>query len=274
MKYQSYSTPEKTFPLLSGNKLFSTRYHVSVTLSNTVPDYLGIMHAHDFIEIVYIISGRADYSVGNRQIQVKKGDLVIVNYQTAHAFIGHENPEDPFIAYDLAFSPDFLDSSLLGDKYFEEMHASFLLNSLLPARSVKPTVNLTGYGFDDFNRLYHSMFQEFQDKQRGYADILRANIVELIIKIYRKLDETSSNTPESVRQQVVDDILKYIHLHYQEKLNLTDIANRIFLSKDYLNRLIKNRTGKTFVSYLQSFRIERACTMLRDSEHNIEKIAY
>ena len=270
----SSPNPAKTFPLLLGNKLFSNQSHVSVTLSNTVPDYLGIMHAHDFIEIVYIISGLADYTVDDRQSQVKKGDLVIVNYQTAHAFIGHKNPEDPFIAYDLAFSPDFLDSALLSDMYFEEMHASFLLGSLLPAQFVKPTINLTGNGFDDFSRLYNSMFQEFQNKQHGYLDILRANIIELIIKIYRKMDEATSNTSESIREQMVDNILKYIQLHYQEKLTLSDIANRIFLSKDYLNRLIKKRTGKTFVSYLQCCRIECAYNMLQNSNHNIDEIAY
>ena len=259
-------------PVLRGNDLFSSKQHVSITLSTAVPDYLGLMHMHDFIEITYIISGNARYIVYDQSKIVTKGDLIIINYQTPHAFIGEDNTDNPFVAYDLCFNPDFLDRSLIGDKYFEDVHATFLLSSLIPSKEIRPTIHLSGNGFDDFYHLYTVMYKEYQQKQRGFDDMLRAYLVELIIKIYRKFDDMAGNNPNIARKQMIETIIEYIHINFAERITLSDIAYRVFLHKDYLNRIFKLHTGVSFGVYLKQYRLERACAMLADTDETIDAV--
>ena len=259
-------------PMLRGNDLFTSKQHVSITMSNTVPEYLGIMHMHDFIEIVYIISGNAEYILLNQSSKVTNGDLIIINYQTPHMFIGEKNGENHFIAYDLGFNPDFLDHSLIGDKHFEDMHATFLLSSLLPSKETHPTIHLTGNTFDDFNYLYSSMYKEYQQKQRGFDDIIRANIVELVVKIYRRLDDAAGHNINITRKRMIENIIEYIHLNYTHRITFSDIADRIYLNKDYLNRIFKHYTGKSIGIYLKQYRLEKACEILAGTDKTIETI--
>lgn len=260
------------YPILHGSELFTNEQRISVTLSSAVPEYLGVVHSHDFIEIVYVISGRAKQITDKQTSFVSKGDLIILNFQTPHAFVAEENPQDPFLAYDLGFNPDFLDDSLAACSYFEDIHASFLLSSLQPSSAVVPCINLSGSVFDDFSRLYQNMHREFCEKKLGYVDVIRAGLVELIIKIYRKLDEDSVNSPTVSKDHLVNSILDYIHAKYNEPIKLEDISRGVFLSQGYLNKLLKSITGKTFGAYLQDYRLEMACKMLVETDEPVECI--
>ena len=55
----------------------------------------------------------------------------------------------------------------------------------------------------------------------------------------------------------------YIARHYQEKLSVGGIARQLQLSADHLNRIFKKDMGVTVHDYLTSFRIRKACGLLR-----------
>ena len=260
---------------LYGRELFLTMHHVSVTKSSAVPKYLGKLHYHDFIEIVFIISGSALAKIGDETFHCKKNDLIIINFNKPHMFIGDKNSDNPFCAYDLAFNPDYVDTSLIGQKYFENTYTSFLFSSLLPnSENVTPFVYIPDTSPGMFNELFAHMYSEYSERKHGYIDMLRAKIIELLILIDREINTMCNINFKDTKQQIADNVIKYIQSHYSEKITINDIARHVFLTPDYLNRIIKKETGMTFGMYLKHYRIQNVCHMLTRTQASIKEIMY
>lgn len=257
-------------PWLTEEDIFRPGEHIHVSISNQYPDFIGVIHKHTFIELVYILSGSAMHVVGDRQVPAEKGDLFIINYDTPHAFfpIGDE----PLIAYDVTFTPGFLDKSLLDSVRLESIH-SFLFYSLFPAQQLSPDVHISGFSYNTFGELFNKIYLEYINRENGYEALLRAYLVELIIKIFRKMDSTVSAEQLSPQSRIVDTTLTFLKKNYQKHLSLNDLAAQVFLSKDYFARLFRETTGMPISAFLQKIRIEEACKLLATTDYTVDRIA-
>lgn len=72
---------------------------------------------------------------------------------------------------------------------------------------------------------------------------------------------------------IVNSALKYIEGHYSEKLTLTMLADKIFVSQWYLSKLLNKHTGKSFYELLNMTRVKKAKALLRDPALKIHEIA-
>lgn len=66
-------------------------------------------HTHDFIEIIYVRAGEADQYIDGELYRVRRGDLLFLNYGTAHAF----SPREDFSYVNICFNPEILASSVI-----------------------------------------------------------------------------------------------------------------------------------------------------------------
>ena len=261
-------------PVLTGEDLFRSGESVFIHVSNDYPDFVGVLHKHRFIEIIYVISGEATHVVGSRQTIASKGDLFIINYDTPHAFYGDKSAKEPFVNYDLLFTPDFFDASMIGTNNFEALGSSFLFYSLFPEKQqFGPDLQLSGSSYNIFGELFNKIYLEYNNREKGYIDIIRAYVVELVIKMFRRMDNLSSNTISHKQKQIVNTALAYLHDNFNTHVTLEDLASRIFLSKDYFGRLFKDVTGMPVSTFLQQIRIEEAGKLLATSDRKIADIA-
>ena len=67
--------------------------------------------------------------------------------------------------------------------------------------------------------------------------------------------------------------LNYIDSHFNEKITLADIAEKLDLNPCYLATLFKKEKGETFGSYLLHMRIQTAQALLIRTEHSYSQIA-
>jgi len=261
-------------PVLKGEMLFRPGESVYIHKSTEMPEYVGVVHKHNFIEIVYIISGERLHINGRKTIEASKGDLFIINYQTPHGFIKKENSTEEFIAYDCVFTPDFLDISLLGNHTFQDINSSFLFYSLFPEKCLAaPDLHLVGAGYTEFGDLFSKMYNEYKCMQKGYNNIIRAYIIELIIKIFRRMDDADKNVISKKQLELVSLAIDYLKTHFNTNLKLETLALKSFLSKNYFGKLFKDITGSNFSVYIQKLRIDEACKLLRDTDMKIIDIA-
>lgn len=262
-------------PIVSGDMLFRKGMLIYIQKSTSLPQFVGTMHKHDFIEIVYVVSGQCKHIENDTAVDARKGDLFIINYNTPHTNVAVDGDE-PFIAYDCAFSPRFLDTSLSPDSDFLDIKSSFLLSSMFsdvqPDNLTMP-VNLIGSHFYEFEQILKKMLEEYESERKGYYDLLRAYLTELLIKIFRQLDTPAAATAKAKQEYYINLALQYIDNNYREKLTLSDIAYRSLLSKSYFSQLFKESTGMCFSDYLQQVRIRKACEMLENTDKSIVEIA-
>lgn len=69
-------------------------------------------------------------------------------------------------------------------------------------------------------------------------------------------------------------IVQYIEKNYGDSdLNLKKCSEDLFLSSGYISMILKKESGKTFVDYLNEFRIARAVELLEEPESKVYEVA-
>ena len=261
-------------PLFTTEDFFKDDENVYIQISTEYPDFVGVTHKHTFIEIVYILSGSAMYYVGKHNYPVAKGDLCIVNYETPHAFIASENHSEPFVAYDLMFTPSFIDTGLAFFSSFESISSSYLFYSLFPEQQpYQPDLQLKGNKFNNIGEVFNKIYHEYHAREQGFIDLIRAYVIELIIKIFRIMNSIPTHEQSSQHKKIVDSVLLYMREHFDNPITNEALAENVFLSKDYFAKLFKQTTGISVKKFLQTIRMDEACIMLKSTDYTVDEIA-
>lgn len=267
--------PREEITVLTKEHFFRPNENMHIQRSDEFPDYIGIWHKHEYIEIVYVISGHAVHKIGDKVYQVKRGDLFIVNKNTPHSFCVEKTSGEPFVAYDLMFTSEFFDSSMSGYQPLETLKNSFMFHSLFAGRTqIPPFFSVTGKEYTQFGEIFNKIYLEHRGREKGYSEIIRAYLLQLIITIFR-LDEKKTNIPQNTRsQRIVYFIIDYINENYQSPISVSELSKKVYLHADYLGRLFRRFTGTTITAMIQKVRIENACNLLTTTDQSISEIAF
>ena len=74
--------------------------------------------------------------------------------------------------------------------------------------------------------------------------------------------------------QRFNKVLKYIHFHLDEKLDLDKLASISMVSKHHFHRLIKAYLGEPLGTYINRIKVETGAKLLKYSNNSISDIAY
>ncbi len=72
----------------------------------------------------------------------------------------------------------------------------------------------------------------------------------------------------------MDKILKYVFDNFNQEILLSAAAEMTNMNKQAFCRYFKNRTQKTFVSFVNEVRIGHACKLMAQSDQQISELAY
>ena len=88
----------------------------------------------------------------------------------------------------------------------------------------------------------------------------------------------ASNTFQAVNTATTDNRIEKVHdyivAHYKDKITLGDAANILNMSPVSVTRLIKQRTGKSFIDFLNEIRLGFAARQMVDSDMSISEICF
>jgi AraC-like DNA-binding protein len=262
------------YPLLEGIRLFRSGELIFLNRSDeSFTEYHQMMHKHDFIEIAYILSGEGIHRVGDSSYEAIKGDLFVINFDTPHGFFAKPGNENP-VVYNCVFRPEFLDSALFSSVHFEDITSSFLLKSLFPSDTLsKSDVKLVGQDQLEAEQIFSKMYAEYNGQKKGYYDLLRAFLVELIVKIFRFLEKAPETVVSASNRKLVEKAMDYLRHNYNSDITLHDLALQSFITKNYFSRLFKKVSGISFSDYVQQIRIEEVCRLLGETDMKVLDIA-
>ena len=188
----------------SASDFFRENESVYIHRSNEFERFVGVMHKHEFIEIVYVVSGKAKHIVDGKAYEVKAGDISVINRMEAHCFYADEDYDEKFVTYDLMFTPDFLNATLLDGEDFSTLSKSFLFYSLFPDENgyIK-RLNLIKHCNFEFGAIFEKIYNAYQ---LGEFEIFKCiqYFSELYYDITQKL-EKNSYKPKTLRVQKPPD---------------------------------------------------------------------
>ncbi|MBQ7040384.1 MAG: helix-turn-helix domain-containing protein [Clostridia bacterium] len=268
------NTAENQIPVISKEQLFKQNNNIHIHLSTELEEFVGVLHKHKFIEIVYVVSGRATHIIGDKEYAVKRGDVSIINPDEAHAFVPEKDETEKFVAYDLMFTPDFVDNSCLSDDGFSKLGKSFLFYSLFPdSGDFKERFNLiAGCGYE-LGSVFEKIYDEYKGERNGYVNLIRLYIAEIVIRLSRKIENAEKSMLTSSQKQIVMEIISYIEKNYSIKIHSDEIASRLFFNKNYISRLFKKETGLSIHEFVRKIRMKETMKRLVETDDIISDIA-
>ena len=101
------------------------------------------------------------------------------------------------------------------------------------------------------------------------ADIIKASIAALVVAV-NKIEELQ-NRLEGKDERLME-ITNYIQENYPS-VSLEDLSEKFYLSKPYLSKYIKEKSGMTFGEILKKVRMKKARAMLKGTSMTVENVA-
>ncbi len=101
------------------------------------------------------------------------------------------------------------------------------------------------------------------------ADIIKSSIEALIVAV-NKIEEIGS--ADGCKDERMIEIMNYIQANYID-ITLDDLAEHFFLSKPYISKYIREKSGMTFGDLVKKIRMKKARALLKSSSMTVENIA-
>ncbi len=219
-------------------------------------------HIHPEYELVYIKSGSAERHVGSNVSRYQDGDLLLIGSNIPHSNLGNQEHEDNFEVV-IQMSPAFIDQQITTFPEFAPitklMERSSHGISFGPATKAK-------LGSSIKHLLELSAF-----------DKLMA-LIEILQSLANTSDYSLLNANEAALEVRSNDysrinlINNYISEHYARAIQIKELADLCGLTETSFSRFFKKVTGKTFISFLNEFRVQKACTLLADQKPIIAEV--
>lgn len=193
--------------------------YIHVFTADDVDDVL--IHTHDFIELVYVISGSAIEIVNGEEYSVKQGDIIFINCGGVHSF----RPEGHFIYHNVCFLPDLMaDSIITQDNAFPIL----LLTAFNEMRGETENgkISFSGQERKEIENLFEMMLTEQNEKKKNWNTIMESCLNVIICKMLRK---TQIDTGDVSFDSVWLELLEFIDANLDADLNLSLLAKKVLL---------------------------------------------
>lgn len=230
-----------------------------------------LLHIHNFVELVYIDKGLGTHYIGNTSYQVTKGDICIINMKTPHRFEPCDGNDLEII--NCLINPEFLEREFPeGSDSRSPMYQLF--SSLVINKIYQPSADMRLKARDtrEVKTLLDVMYEEFEDKQPGYVEVIEGYMKALLYLTLRIFSQIDGAHPRS-KHDMIQSVKEYLRDHSCQDVKIDDIARLFFVSSKYLSRIFKQHTGDTIISYLQSIRVEDAIKMLAETNCSTRDIS-
>jgi len=220
------------------------------------PEWKFSSHRHDELcELIYISEGDGDYIIDNKYYRAKKGDILVYNKGVLHD--EKSDPANPLKTYFCG----------IGNLLIEGMKDGCLVPS-----EIGPVIHTGKYMFKVENYI-SDIFEECYSQILGYDILCNHLLISLIILIIRVLNIQDNEPVLPGTNSLGYQIKKYIDKNYTEDISLNKIANRLYVSQDYLSHVFKQETGFSPINYLISRRIGEAKKLLLSKNLSIQEIS-
>lgn len=221
------------------------------------------LHTHDFIEIVYILSGSGKQQIDDKTYDVSSGSLLFINYGQTHAFTSED-----MLYYNLMIKPEAVSSKIISTNNAFEILSLTAFEEFKDADTTCPFIEFTRNTRLSIERIFDEMHKEYTAAQAGYQTILGGYLTVLLAHIFRAM--LPMGKPVNT---IPIEITQYIEKHFNEKLTLEHLAEKCFFSPKYFSRIFKECFGITVSEYIKKTRLESAKTLLEETQYTIEDIS-
>ena len=107
-----------------------------------------------------------------------------------------------------------------------------------------------------------------------YSENAAHHLLELLFVLLLRYFGISENKKNDSRKALVSSAVSYINVHFRENPSLSDTANYLGITPNYLSEEFHNVTGKKYKEYLNEVRLMYAKRLLASSSLSVTEICF
>lgn len=224
------------------------------------PTFHMPLHWHTEFEIILVRTGRFHLTLNGVSHRLYAGDMAFIGGGVLHG----GSPEGNDCVYDCAV----FDLSLLS-RSIEDPIITGIMRDHLSIKSI--------LSFTDSRTTWEAVVRLMDSLKNQQTEADRFICLGVLYEVFGRVigsglyGENTEDPGDDIRRW--KKLLYYIEEHYPEKITLEMLADVAGLSPKYLCRAFARLTGKTPLAYLNEYRLDCACEMLRNTDETILSIA-
>lgn len=202
------------------------------------------MHMHDYFEIEIIVGGQGEQTLNGDVYPLKKGTVYFLSPIDFHSVTAINRMELINISFD---------SSIV---------SKHLLNTFIN-HSTNTIFDLPEKDMEQVDLLVSLLMQD-SDVNDEYSEMNTKNLFEcLLILIIRHMDVHYESSGET---EPIYQCMRYLFLHFNETPSLEDMAQMSGYSTSYFSKQFRAITGKKYIDFLTSLKLNYAKLLLFATE--------
>lgn len=221
-------------------------------------------HFHPELEIVFIKEGSGKRHIGNHISQYDNGDLIMVGPNLPHygftdRFSGTKTEiivqmKEDFLGKDMFNKIELLSIAKLFER--SKSGLSFFGN----------TKTEVGQRLESL--FYMTHFERLIEVLKIFHILANSREVTVLNATGIVLETTHSRATQ------LDEIFSYVRKEFQNEIALEDVSKLINMTEPSFCRFFKKNTNKTFIEFLNEYRITHACKLLAETDMSITDICF
>ena len=230
------------------------------------------VHKHNFLELIYVISGSAVHYIDDTEYKVTKGDLLLIDTDQTH----FHKSETGVLFADMVLLPEFISENLYSTHTAIDIFAYYLYNSEQFSTNGLPRTPLIRFKGNDLiaaDAIVNAMCDEILNRGSNYAEIVSSYLNILFYMIIRNIEATNSDRVMNDIRDIIPGIIDYIEKHASSQISMNEMAKKYFYSPAYFSRAFKKNFGVSFSAYVQSVRVQKVIELLDCTTLSVEEIS-
>jgi len=219
-------------------------------------------HFHDWYEFGYMIEGEQDFTIKNEKFEIGVGDFLMVNSMDMHGRVNKTDCEK----YTLLVNDQFI-KRLVPEIDLKNLHCN--TTTIQSAEEY--------YLYKKIIETYLRCVEVFLYEDKNKEIVVRALLMILFYQMSLLDNARTSDFSQPsnlVESYIADEIVGFIKLNYHLGITINDIAQHFNYSDAYISKLIKERTGLTFLQFLNELRLRHAVFEITYTNKKLVEICY
>lgn len=224
-------------------------------------------HRHNYVEVIYVCQGSITNLIDGREVVIRQGELLFLNQYACHEILpaGEED-----IAINFIILPEFFDVAytMIGRN---NVLADFLVDVLRQDGDRGEYLHFKVSEVLQIQNLLENMIYSLVTGQENQKRMNQTTMGLLFLYLIDSVQYVEMRVPDQYDNMIAMTTLDYIEQNYRTA-TLTELCARLHLPIHALSRMVKKSTGFNFKELLQRKRLNKAVTLMCDTDLPISDI--
>jgi AraC family transcriptional activator of pobA len=223
----------------------------------------AVPHRHNYFVIIWVKKGSGTHLIDLHKYDLHDNTIYCITPGQVHLLKANDQAE----GYVLSFTADFLG---MGGEHYDLLFNTGLFYTF----SSSPVINVSNEMYVELEDTVAKMLKEFSNFFLLRAEILRGYLKIFLIYLTRQFERPVQTEGQSKSIELVKQFFALIETHYTTKKMVNDYADKLVVTPNHLNEVVKKITGSPASHHIQQRIVLEAKRQAAYSNVTMKEIAY